>query len=321
MAQEARINPGVTERERFPVDPHRTVLQRTDQFFRSVHQPEQIAAVVEPHPVRHGDEDLKRCVARPRAHACERRIDPCTAVFKRDDGIRNAEGQIVMGVNACFGFRFQHIVERLEPVGDVLHQQRAAGIRHVDAVRPVLFHQQRLLGQFIRRVHMRHHQKTGDIHAQVAGIFDVLFGDVGLGTMRRHANGPRTCFVRFAQIFYCADPRQQQRCQLGVLQNAGRGFDIVEVGFLGKTVVERHASQSVAMGDFDGGHFGVVQCLAYRLDMIETVLMANGVHSVTKRDVLHIDFFLCVDGHGCAPKRSPCGVLSRVPRSEARRKS
>ena len=52
-----------------------------------------------------------------------------------------------MGVNTCFGFRFQHVVERLEPVGDVLHQQ-APGIRHADAVRAVLFHQQRLFGQF-----------------------------------------------------------------------------------------------------------------------------------------------------------------------------
>ena len=98
-----------------------------------------------------------------------------------------------------------------------------------------------------------------------------------------------------------------------MLQHAGRRFDVIEVGFLRKTVIERHPGKPVTVRDFDRIHFCVVQRLADGLDVIEAVLMADGVHSVTQGDVLNVDFLFFIDCHIAVLKPPPCGVRSRVP--------
>src|SRR3546814_10418135 len=69
VAQEARVDPGVAEAERFAVYAHRPVLKRADQFFSRVHQRIEIAAMFPPLAVCGSDEYLERRIAGPRAHA------------------------------------------------------------------------------------------------------------------------------------------------------------------------------------------------------------------------------------------------------------
>src|SRR3546814_7209533 len=58
VAQEARVDPGVAEAERFAVYAHRPVLKRADQFFSRVHQRIEIAAMFPPLAVCGSDEYL-----------------------------------------------------------------------------------------------------------------------------------------------------------------------------------------------------------------------------------------------------------------------
>ena len=79
--------------------------------------------MVQAHAVGDRDENLERRVAGAGAHPGERRVDPGCAVFQRGNRVRNPEGQVVMGVDSGLGFRLQDVVERLETVGNVAHQQ------------------------------------------------------------------------------------------------------------------------------------------------------------------------------------------------------
>src|SRR3546814_19112919 len=73
VAEEARIDPGIAERERFAVDAHRAVLQRPGEILRCVHQLHHIAAVIPALATYRGNEHLERRVARARARRAEER--------------------------------------------------------------------------------------------------------------------------------------------------------------------------------------------------------------------------------------------------------
>src|SRR3546814_9482597 len=75
VAEEARIDPGIAERERFAVDAHRAVLQRPDEILRCVHQLHHIAAVIPALAIYRGNEHLERRVARARAHSGQAGVD------------------------------------------------------------------------------------------------------------------------------------------------------------------------------------------------------------------------------------------------------
>ena len=60
VTQERAIDPGITQGQRFAINPDGAVLQWPDQFFGRVHQCEQIAAMVPAHPIGGGNEDFKR---------------------------------------------------------------------------------------------------------------------------------------------------------------------------------------------------------------------------------------------------------------------
>jgi len=53
-----------------------------------------------------GDEDFKRGIARPRPHAGEAGIDTDRAVLDRDDAVRDAEAEIVVGMDPALGLGF-----------------------------------------------------------------------------------------------------------------------------------------------------------------------------------------------------------------------
>ena len=226
-----------------------------------------------------------------------------------------------MGVDSGLGFRLQDVVERLETVGNVAHQQGAARVRHVDAMGAVFFHELRLFGELLRRVHMRHHQEARDIHAEIAGIFDMLLGDVGFRTVGRNAHRPGAGFICLAQVFDGADTGQEEGGEFCVFQHAGRRFDIVEVGLLGETVIERHPGEPVAVGNLDRIDLRIVQRLADGLDVIEAVLVADGVHPVAQGDVLNVNLLFFIDCHVAVLRPSPCGARSRVPPCAGQRTS
>src|SRR3990167_7648244 len=68
MPEEGGVDAGIAERQGFPVDLNRTVLQRADKVFGGVHHAENIASVLPAFPVRRCNEHLERRIARARAH-------------------------------------------------------------------------------------------------------------------------------------------------------------------------------------------------------------------------------------------------------------
>ena len=312
MAQEARIGPRIAEGQRFPVDADRPVLQRADQLLGGVHQRPQVAAVVDPRPVGDGDEDFERRVAGARAHPGQRSVDPGDPVVERNHGVGDPEAQIVMGVDAELGLGLEPVAEGGEPVGDLAHEQRAARIGDVDALRAAGLHQPRLFDQLRRRDHVRHHQEPGHVHADLAGVFDVLPGDVGLGAVGGDPHRPRAGLVCIPEVVDGADAGDQQRRQPGVLDDVGRRLDIIQVRMRGEAVIERHPGQPVAVADLDGVDPRGVEGLADIPDPVEPVLVADGVHPVAQGHVLDVDL------PGPAPGHRPSSARPAARRSTSR---
>ena len=84
VAQEARVDAGIAERQGLAVDPHRAVLQRSDNVVGGILQLEQVAAVLDARQVGGGDECLDGAVARAGAVPGQRRVDAVDAVLDGD---------------------------------------------------------------------------------------------------------------------------------------------------------------------------------------------------------------------------------------------
>ena len=175
-------------------------------------------------------------------------------------------------------------------------------------MRAVTFHQLGLLGQRFRAGHVAHHQEARDVHAQVARRLDVLLADVRFGAVGRDAHRTHTQLISVLQIVDCADAGQKEGGQHRVFQHFGHGADPVPIGVGAKAVVEAGALQAVAVGDFDRVDLGPVKCAGNRLDVVQTILVTDSVHSVTQSDVLNVELLLGrVESHAAAP---PCISLS-----------
>ncbi len=109
----------------------------------------------------------------------KRSIDAGDAVLHCNNGIGNREREILMGVDTDFGALVEDVAVCTNTIRDVVHHQTSTRVGDVDAVRAIRFHQLGLLGQFLGRRHVAHHQEARDVHADLAGGFDVLRGDVG----------------------------------------------------------------------------------------------------------------------------------------------
>ncbi|MNN83267.1 hypothetical protein D3C81_2002900 [compost metagenome] len=103
----------------------------------------------------------------------------------------------------------QHRFQGTETGSDIIHIHRAARIHHVDASCPITLHQLGLAGQIFRRRHMAHHQETHGIHAKLTSIGDMLFGDIGFGTVSGDTHHPRAGIIGILQIVNGANTRQQ----------------------------------------------------------------------------------------------------------------
>lgn len=102
----------------------------------------------------------------------------------------------MVSMHPGFRFRLQHRFQGAEAIANVRHVHCPAGIDHIDTGRTVVFHQLRLLRQFLRRGHVAHHQKADGVHAQLARILNMLGRHVRFGAVGRHAHHPRTGTVR-----------------------------------------------------------------------------------------------------------------------------
>src|SRR5690554_576272 len=316
MTQEAGVHTGVAQGQGFSVNPYRTVLQRAHNVVGSVHQGVQVGTMVPAQFVEGSNTHFQRRVAGPGTHAGEAGVDAVTAFFHRHDGVGHTQGQVVVGVDAGLGLRFQHVFEGAEPVPDVVHVHGTAGVDHVQAGGAVVFHQLRLFGETLWGLHVAHHQEADGVHAQLSGVFNVLFGDVRFGAVGGHAHDAGTGLVGVVQVFHGADAGQQQGGDPGVFDHVGHGFDPFQVGVGPEAVVEAGALQAVAVGDFDGIHPGLVQGPGDVLDVPDAVLVANGVADVAQGDVGDVEFFAGVKGHGQAPPLiRDSAMRSAVPRA------
>ncbi|MDT4873851.1 hypothetical protein FQZ97_1091170 [compost metagenome] len=149
---------------------------------------------------------------------------------------------------------------------------------------------------------MAHHQKAHGVHAQLAGVLDVLLRDIRLGAVGRHAHHASARVIGVLQIVDSADSGQQQGGDLRVPHHVGGGFDPLQVGVGAEAVVEGRALQAVAVGDFDGVDTGLIQRAGDGLHVLQRVLVADRVAAVAQGDVGDIEFLAGVEGHGDSPQ-------------------
>ena len=238
MAQKAGIDPGITERQRLAVDPHRSILQRADQVFSGIHQCKQVAAVVPAIAIRRRDKHFQRRIAGPGTHSGQTGIHADGSVLHRHDRIGGAEREIVMGMHAALGFGFEHPVIGLQPGGVIIHVHRPAAVGDIDTVRAIALHQQGLLRQRLGLQHVAHHQEPGNVHAQIARRLDMLFADIGFGAMRGDPHRTHAHCISLLKIVHRADAGQQQRGQHRIFQHIGNRTDPVPIGMRAKSIVE-----------------------------------------------------------------------------------
>ena len=258
------------------------------------------------------DERFDRTVAGAGSVPRQRGVDAVDAVLDSDHGVGHRQREVLVSVDADLGLVVQRISIGTGAVTYVIHRQPAAGVGDVDAMGTVRLHQLRLLGDHLGRRHVVEHQEAGDIHAHLASRRDVLSAHVRLGAVRRDPHRPHPEVVGPLQVVDGADAGEQQRGQAGVLDDRGRGLDPLPVAVGAGTVVDRPAGQTVAVGDLDGVHAGLVGGDDDPLDVLGRDPVAYGVHAVAQRD------FLDVDGrrHVSSPSQQRCGRPSAArPRS------
>ena len=144
---------------------------------------------------------------------------------------------------------------------------------------------------------MAHHQEADGVHAQFAGVLDVLFRDIRFGAMGGDAHHPGTGVVRGFEVMNRTDAGQQQGGDFGVADHVGGGFDPFQISVRGKAVVEAGTLQAVTVGDFDRIDLGLVQSAGDVLHVLQRVLMANRVAAIAQGHVADVDFFAGIKGH------------------------
>ena len=261
--------------------------------------------------IRGGNKHFQRCVTCARAHSREAGVDSVAALFHRRDRVRHAKTQVMVSVHAGLRFWFQLCFQGAETVTDIAHVHRTARIHHINTGRTVAFHQLCLLCEILRRGHMAHHQKTNGVHSELAGILNMLGGNISFGTVRCHTNHPRASLPGIFQIVNSADSWQQQRRDFGVLHHIRRRFNPFKVAMCAETIVKAGTLQTVAVGHFNRIHVGIVQCFGNLANVFQRILMTNGVHTVTQRDVRNIKFFTV---HAASPalRASDWAIFSAV---------
>ena len=157
--------------------------------------------------VADADERLERRVAGAGAEAADRAVDLGGARAGGDDGVGDAEAEVLVAVEADVGHVADLGDERGDPVGGLLHDQRAGGVDDVDALAAGVDHDPRLLGQHLGRLGVAHHQEADGLQAELAGQPEVLDRDVGLGAVGGDPADLAAVVLRGADVVLGADAR------------------------------------------------------------------------------------------------------------------
>ena len=116
VAQEAGVDPGVAERQRLAVDPHRPVLQRADQVVGRVLQRRTGRSRA---PSRRASATATNAssgqLPAPAPMPGQRGVDPVDALFDRGQRVGHGEREVVVGVDADLGGRVEHVAVGAHP--------------------------------------------------------------------------------------------------------------------------------------------------------------------------------------------------------------
>ncbi|MCY1516103.1 hypothetical protein D9M68_507160 [compost metagenome] len=156
---------------------------------------------------------------------------------------------------------------------------------------------------------MAHHQEADGVHAEAAGVFDVLFRYVRLGAVGGYPHASRAGVIGSFQVMHGADAGQQQHGEAGVLDDVGGGFDPLQIGVGAEAVVEAGTLQTVAVGDFDGVHPCLVQGAGDGAHVIQLVLVADGVAAIAQGHVGDVELLAV---HAASPWFIACAIRSAV---------
>ncbi|MNT44197.1 hypothetical protein D3C72_1807140 [compost metagenome] len=131
--------------------------------------------------------------------------------------------------------------------------------------------------------------------------------------MRGDANHARARVEGRLEVVRGADARQQQRRDPGVLDHIGHRRDPFEIAMRAEAVVEARTLQAIAVRDLDAVDPGAVQRAGDVLNVLDRVLVANGMAAIAQGHVGDMDF-LAGGAHARAPSTlsSDCAMRSAV---------
>ena len=185
-----------------------------------------------------------------------------------------------MGVDADLGFGSKSSSVSPHPIAYIVHREPSTRIGDVNTMGASGFHALRLFGESIWRAHVRHHQKSGDVHSQFPCGCNVLIGNVGLGAVGGNPDRPDTNIVSVLQVVDGADSRHEQTGQDRVLQHRSSFFDPLGIGMRSKAIVERRPRQTVTMGHFDRINSSFIESDTDVADLRQRIAMSDGVHTI-----------------------------------------
>ena len=145
---------------------------------------------------------------------------------------------------------------------------------------------------------MGHHEEADGFEAEVAGVAEVLDGDVGFGAVGGDAADGGAVVLGDLDVFFDADAGQHEERDFGVLGCVGGDGDEFLFGGFGESVVEGGSAEAVAVGDFDDGDAGVVEGGDDVADFGGGELVAFVVGAVTQGGVGDPDVEISREWHG-----------------------
>jgi len=157
------------------------------------------------------------------------------------------------------------------------------------------------------------HQEADRLVAEIVGSREVLDGDVRLCAVGGDARDGRSGSVSSAQILDRADTREQQNGDLRPARFVhGRG-DQRQLVRARETVVERRATQPVAVGHLDDLDTSRVERMDHGSDLTLVELVLHGMAAIAQRRVGDTYLRLVLSGYRAHAVTSAARVASSSP--------
>ena len=195
----------------------------------------------------------------------------------------------MVAVEADLGAAVEAVPQGADAGGNIIRQHVTGGIRAIDAVGPVGFHQPGLSQELFRRRHVGHHQKAHRVQFQLARQANVLFGHIRLSAVGGDADDADAAVPGHVQMLHGAYAGQQQGGNRGVFHARRHRLQVFLVGGGGKAVIDGSPPQPIAVGDFDEGNAGLVQGAGETDHLLHADLVGFGVHAVAQAHVVQLD--------------------------------